>query len=126
MQHLRVMNNLYLLALSIPLALFACKKDPPPAAAISPEVAEVYKTRCATCHGDDGKGSGPAAAALNPKPRNYSDPAWQSSVTDEQLKTTIIKGGAGVGKSPLMPGAPDLEAKPEVVSGLVAKIRSFK
>ena len=120
------MKNLPMLALSISLSLFACNKKEPAAANISPEAAEVYKTRCATCHGDDGKGGGPAAAALNPKPRNYSDPAWQSSVTDEQIKTTILKGGAGVGKSALMPGAPDLEAKPEVLNGLIAKIRAFK
>ena len=79
-----------------------------------------------TCHGSDGKGSGPAAAALNPKPRDYTDSAWQGTVTDDQLRTTIIKGGAAVGKSALMPPNPDLEAKPAVVDGLVAKIRSFK
>lgn len=108
-------------------ALSGCEKKPDAAAGgASPEVAETYKTRCATCHGEDGKGSGPAGGALNPKPRDYTDQAWQGSVTDEQIKTVILKGGAAIGKSPLMPGAPDLEQKPEVLSGLVAKVRSFK
>ncbi len=114
---------------SLTVLSLGCEKKPDAAAAasaISPEAAEAYKTRCATCHGDDGKGSGSAAAALNPKPRDYTDAAWQASVTDEQIKTAILKGGAGIGKSPLMPAAADLEQKPEVLKGLVAKVRSFK
>jgi mono/diheme cytochrome c family protein len=96
------------------------------AAAITPEVEEVFTTRCATCHGTDGTGSGPAAANLNPKPRNYTDSAWQASVTDDYLRNVIVKGGAANGKSPLMPPNPDLESKSAVVDGLVAKVRSFK
>lgn len=94
---------------------------PPP----SPEAKEMYAQRCVACHGADGKGTGAAAAALNPKPRNYSDAAWQKTVTDEQLKKAIVGGGAAVGKSAMMPGNPDLEAKPEVVAGLVSIIRGF-
>lgn len=105
-----------------------CEKKPEGGATggVTPEAAETYKTRCATCHGEDGKGSGSAGAALNPKPRDYTDQAWQGSVTDDQIKSVILKGGAAVGKSPLMPGAPDLEQKPEVLNGLVAKVRSYK
>lgn len=95
-------------------------------AAITPEAEEAFNTRCSTCHGTDGTGNGPAAANLNPKPRNYTDAAWQASVTDDQLKAVIVKGGAANGKSALMPPNPDLESKPAVVDGLVAKIRSFK
>lgn len=96
------------------------------AAAITPEAEEIFNSRCSTCHGTDGSGNGPAAANLNPKPRAYNDAAWQASVTDDYLKNVIIKGGAAVGKSALMPPNPDLEGKPAVVDGLVAKIRSFK
>jgi hypothetical protein len=72
-----------------------------------------------------GKGDGPGSAALNPKPRNYTDKEWQKTVTDEQIRTTILKGGPAVGKSPTMPASPDLESKPEVLDGLVQVIRSF-
>ncbi len=89
------------------------------------EARSIYDSRCASCHGADGKGTGPAAAALKPKPQNYADAAWQKKVTDDELKTVIVKGGAGVGKSPLMPPNPDLESKPEVVTGLVAIVRNF-
>jgi mono/diheme cytochrome c family protein len=30
-----------------------------------------FQQRCAACHGDSGNGAGPAAVALNPKPRDY-------------------------------------------------------
>lgn len=92
---------------------------------ITPEVKELFKTRCATCHGETGHGDGPASAALNPKPRAYSDAAWQNSVKDEDIKKTITMGGAAVGKSPIMPASPDLADKPEL-DGLVAYVRSFK
>jgi mono/diheme cytochrome c family protein len=95
----------------------------PPAEPLTAE--SVFKTRCSTCHGEGGHGDGPAAAALNPKPRNYTDPEWQKTVTDEEIKKTIIGGGAAVGKSPLMVPNPDLADKPEVVEGLVKIIRSF-
>jgi mono/diheme cytochrome c family protein len=34
----------------------------------------LYTSLCAPCHGDKGKGDGPAAAALNPKPADHSSP----------------------------------------------------
>jgi mono/diheme cytochrome c family protein len=86
---------------------------------------DLFKTRCAPCHGEKGHGDGPGAAALNPKPRNYTDVAWQDKVSDEDIKKTILYGGAAVGKSAAMPANPDLEDKPEL-DALVKKVRSFK
>jgi mono/diheme cytochrome c family protein len=85
----------------------------------------LFNERCVVCHGAEGKGNGVAAGALNPKPRNYTDAAWQATVTDDQLRKTIKLGGAAVGKSPLMPASPDLDDKPEVVEGLVRIVRKF-
>jgi cytochrome c553 len=118
----------------------ACGKnsEPPPPSSGSPnapkesgpkpqasQAEQMFGTICVTCHGADGTGNGPAAASLNPKPRNYTDKAWQSSVTDEQIKETILKGGAGVGKSPMMPAQPQLADHPDVLDGLVKIIRKF-
>ena len=97
----------------------------PPAAGGGSQAEQMFATVCATCHGMDGSGRGPAAEALNPKPRDYTDPAWQASITDDQLKETILKGGQGVGKSPMMPGQPQLKDQPEVLDGLVRIIRGF-
>jgi len=89
------------------------------------QAERMFATVCITCHGTDGRGRGPAADSLNPKPRDYTDAAWQASVTDQELRDTILKGGAGVGKSPMMPGQPQLADQPEVLDGLVKIIRAF-
>ena len=39
----------------------------------------VYVAQCLKCHGDAGKGDGPSAKDLNPKPKDLSDP----SITDQ-------------------------------------------
>jgi cytochrome c5 len=131
----------------VPLLLVACDKSEQPdnrpratepaaapadTAASAPEAtgpeaqaALIFKTRCSTCHGTDGKGNGPASITLNPKPRNYTDPAWQKSVTDDHIAEIIVKGGAALGKSPNMLANPDLADKPDVVAALVKKVRSF-
>jgi mono/diheme cytochrome c family protein len=96
-----------------------------PAGAIPEQAQQMFATVCATCHGADGSGNGPAAESLTVKPRNYTDAAWQASVTDDDLKKTILLGGQGVGKSPLMPGNPHLKDQPEVLDGLVRIIRGF-
>jgi len=54
--------------------------------------ATTFQQKCSTCHGPQGKGDGPAAAGLNPKPRNYHDQAYMSSVTDQQLHDSIFNG----------------------------------
>ena len=97
----------------------------PAAMAPAEEARQIEQNRCANCHGTSGRGDGPSAATLNPKPRDFTSKDWQKSVTDAQLKTVIIKGGGGAGKSVLMPSNPDLEARPEVVTGLVQILRSY-
>ena len=85
-----------------------------------------FKQNCVVCHGANGKGDGPGAANLNPKPQNYTDAKWQAKVKDDELKKAIVQGGVAVGRSPIMPAHPDLKHKPEIVDGLVKIIRSFK
>ncbi len=90
------------------------------------DAAKYFKMKCVVCHGTTGSGDGPGAAALDPKPRIYSDPVWQNSVTDEQIEKVIVGGGASVGKSAAMAPNPDLASKPEILKGLVKLIRGFK
>ena len=100
----------------------------PPPAAPSPSAVEaqnLYGTVCATCHGPGGRGDGPAAANLNPKPRDYTDKAWQASVGDAEIRKTILEGGLAVGKSPIMPAQPQLADKPEVLEEMIKIVRGF-
>lgn len=90
------------------------------------QAQEIFANRCTPCHGPSGKGDGPASKGLTPPPRNFSDPAWQASVTDEHIEKIIKFGGAAVGKSPAMPANPDLMSKPQVVTELKNIVRGFK
>ncbi len=58
---------------------------------------------CYKCHGEDGKGDGPAAATLHTPPRNYTDCAKMSKISDDTLFKAIKNGGASVGLSGEMP-----------------------
>jgi mono/diheme cytochrome c family protein len=89
------------------------------------QAQEIFNGRCTPCHGPSGKGDGAASKGLTPPPRNFSDPAWQKSVTDEHIEKIIKYGGAAVGKSPAMPANPDLNAKPQVVIELRQIVRGF-
>ena len=51
----------------------------------------VYSGQCMSCHGPAGRGDGPAAKDLNPKPRNLSDPVIQSQ-TDGSMFWKITEG----------------------------------
>ncbi len=96
-------------------------------AAIDPakEAHALYQSRCATCHGRDGRGDGPASGMLNPKPRSFADATWQAGITDQAIDDIVLRGGAAVGKSPLMPPNPDLEGKRDVVVALRALVRKY-
>ncbi len=107
-------------------ATAAAAVEAPPAADPANDARRAFTSKCVVCHGDHGAGDGPGSAALNPKPRAFSDGAWQGSVTDEQIAKTIVEGGAAVGKSPNMPPNPDMDSKPEVVKELVKIVRGFK
>jgi len=103
--------------------------DPPGERASRAELVvqgrELFLERCATCHGENGDGQGPGSAGLNPKPRDFRDPAWQQSVSDEHIEQVIAYGGAAVGLSPLMPAQPDLANDPRRLEALRVFIRSL-
>ena len=101
---------------------------PAPAAASATPAAkaqQIFATRCASCHGPEGKGDGPIAASLTPHPRDYSDAAWQKATSDDALEAVIGRGGAAVKKSPMMPPSPDLAADPAAMAAMVKLVRSF-
>ena len=58
---------------------------------------EVYAQNCASCHGDQGKGEGPAAGALNPPPRNFvkADAQWTNGSSQLAIYNTLQNGIEG-------------------------------
>lgn len=61
-----------------------------------------FNQACAACHGQQGDGNGPAGAALDPQPANFTDPAFWAERDEERILTVIRDGAAAVGGSPLM------------------------
>ena len=54
---------------------------------------KIYSKMCWTCHGVEGKGEGPAAAALNPKPADFTIDKVQNQKDGELYwKITTGKG----------------------------------
>lgn len=76
---------------SVP-ATYAGKTNPFGSEA-SEKGAEIFRTYCASCHGERGLGDGPAAGSLNPKPRNLQELAPQ--VKDDYLFWRISEGIQG-------------------------------
>ena len=119
------------LVIAIPITLAAlagaCGKNAQEESAGDPlsEARTFFAARCVECHGAYGAGDGRSADTFTPKLSNYTDPAWQASVTDDEIKLIILKGGARLGKSPAMPSNPRLKERPEVLDGLVKLIRGF-
>lgn len=56
---------------------------------------KMYMTTCITCHGKKGDGKGPRAYFINPKPRNFVDPASRASLTRPVIYTATLMGKNG-------------------------------
>lgn len=68
---------------------------------------EVYNNYCAPCHGEDGRGDGPVAKSLFPKPRDFTRGAYKirstpsgSLPSDEDLLRIIYYGIPGTSMIP--------------------------
>ena len=83
-----------------------------------------YDIDCAGCHGKTGKGDGPAAAALNPKPQDHTDGKVMNSLSDQYLFDIIKKGGVAVKKAPIMP-ANEKKLSDQEIWDVIAYIRSL-
>lgn len=54
--------------------------------------AEIFKRQCVACHGKKGEGDGPAAAAMNPRPADLTDPERIGDRTDDELVDVLTNG----------------------------------
>jgi mono/diheme cytochrome c family protein len=81
---------------------------------------KVVQERCVLCHGESGKGDGPGGAALNPKPRDWTDHTYMGSQTDDQLYQVIHDGK---GSMPAW-GKTGILTEAEIRSAIL-KVRTF-
>lgn len=63
-----------------------------------------YRFYCSQCHGMEGKGDGPNATKSQPvSPRNHTNTAEMSKLSDKDIINVIKSGGAATSKSTMMP-----------------------
>ena len=86
-----------------------------------PRGRTVYETRCAPCHGSDGGGDGPAAAAITPRPRNFRDPTFWNGRTPHQLALVEAEGRPGTLMAPFKDALSAAE-----IDDVVAYLQSFR
>jgi hypothetical protein len=54
---------------------------------------ELYRANCASCHGENGLGDGPAGLMLNPKPRNFHQAnGWTNGARVTDIYRTLQEG----------------------------------
>ena len=89
------------------------------------------KGTCWTCHGQAGKGDGPAGKALSPAPRDFSVGAFKFDAnkdgkpgTDADLKLVITKGAGAFGGNPAM--APWGHLSGKEIDDVIAFVRTLK
>jgi cytochrome c oxidase cbb3-type subunit III len=133
-------STVFLAALAFASATAACSSDSDPLASastatkaaaptaksVTPEMIEkgksLYQANCTACHGESGKGDGPGAGVLKPPPRDHTDYAYMSALTDKEIADVIRMGGAIKGR-PLMPSHPAISGA--ALDSLVAYIRTL-
>lgn len=86
---------------------------------------QFFSSRCAACHGPQGRGDGAAAAGLSPRPRDFADRSWHARATDEHLRRLLVGGGAAVGLSAMMPPSPELATDGALRDALVDVVRAM-
>ena len=84
----------------------------------------MFAQLCALCHGAGGKGDGPTAAGLNPKPADFTNCQTMQAQTEETLFTIIKRGGQSVGRSTVMPAWGEALSDGQI-RDLVALIRNL-
>lgn len=115
------MTRTTVLVLALSLS-FACAT--PVGIARADEAEDLWLDYCVSCHGNAGKGNGPAAVSLKTKPADLSDCEKMGEVSDEKVAKVIAEGGKANDLSDDMASYSDrLDA--EQIDLLVEYIRGF-
>jgi mono/diheme cytochrome c family protein len=108
------------IGLSLGLLLLAvpARADAPPPAAL-----RMFKAKCASCHGADGKAQTDQGRKLGI--RDMSTPAWQAAHPDATLQD-LLGNNKPVKSNGQETAHFSTKLKPEEVTGLMAVLRSFR
>jgi len=91
------------------------------AAEDKPNAKLIYEQRCAFCHGTDGKGDGPAGAALSPPPPNFASADYWKTRDVAQVRRAVVEGKPG---TPMIPFGNALKKKE--IDAVVELVTKFK
>jgi len=105
-----------LLAISLAITALACWS------ARADDAKTTYDSKCAKCHGDDGKGQKAMGKKLGCK--DWTDAAVQAKFTDDDATKAIKEGFKDADGKTLMKPAEGLSD--DDVKALVAYVRAFK
>jgi mono/diheme cytochrome c family protein len=62
---------------------------------------KLFEDNCTVCHGPQGRGDGPAASTMNPRPRNFtSADEWKNGYHAPAIFKTLSEGVPGTSMSP--------------------------
>jgi mono/diheme cytochrome c family protein len=67
------------------------------------ETGALFTELCSVCHGVGGKGDGPSAQGLEPKPADFTNCKAMAKDSDDVLFKIIKGGGQSAGRSTVMP-----------------------
>lgn len=78
------------------------------------KTAVLFQELCAVCHGVGGKGDGPSARGLEPKPADFTNCQAMAKESDEVLSKIIKGGGQSIGRSTVMPAWGDALSEQQI------------
>jgi mono/diheme cytochrome c family protein len=84
----------------------------------------IYLSKCAICHGENGSANGFNAAYLATQPTKHADGSYMAKKPDDTLFDGVYAGGYILNKSHLMPAWGNTLSKTEI-QGLVTYMRSL-
>jgi mono/diheme cytochrome c family protein len=99
------------------LALLACCFA---ATAWADDIPALWKAKCASCHGEDGKAQ--TKTGKKEKIDDMTNPDWQTNWTDEKMKKIILDGSKDNTKMKAFKG----KISDADVDGLIKHMRTFK
>ena len=99
------------------IALVACCFA---ATAFAEDIPSLWKAKCASCHGEDGKAQ--TKQGKKHKIDDMTSADWQTNWTDEKMKTIIVEGSKDKKEMKAFKG----KISDEDIDGLIKHIRTFK